>query len=829
MAELSEIKDKDTGVVYGIKDATARAAIEELKQNGTGGSGANIVEIASGSVVSISDSSDNAISDLHIFGKTIQNGTPSPDTPVPFKSVGDDGYVNLALCDKNLLKTLFNRTVFGGVTYEPKYNGWVTLSGTATGWGWLKIGTVYLQEGVIYKANLIGEVPSTVSVRVCDRTVSPAYTPAGGTHEFTVNKSGAYLFEITVSDAFSGEATFYPQLVTVSAESGHEPYYGAAARFSTPNGLPGMPVSSGGNYTDENGQQWICDELDFENGLYIKRVAVQNITSVSAANNQGSWKEDISQFMGALTIQDADITKPCMVTHGSFGGWFDNSTFYAGLGGTRTLFVVGGNREKFGDTVDSCNAYLSELNAVTPVRLLYALVTPIETALTEEQLAQFTDAGLRTVYPNTTITNDCGAVMEVKYVADTKRYIDNVSMLHNDVMSGFRHMPQMRFSGDVALMTKDNAVVLSFVYRGADNYINDPGDAGKRENGITHRGYAKVKWQGSSSIAFPKKNYTVTLYSDAECTVKMPIALKESWGAQSKYCMKANFIDPSQCRNVIAAKLWGKCVMSRPVDSISYTNMHTLPNAGAIDGYPIATFINDNYVGLYTMNIPKDEWMFGMADGEGVNVVLCGENYSDSTAFNAPAAVNGVDWDYEVEPADKSWVAEAFNKIHYALAMDESSESAISAKKAALDACLDIYSVIDYGIFIQKLCLTDNAGKNQLMATYDGVHWIMSAYDLDTAFGMHWSGAKYYKTDIYPGENRLIDTVRRLYDAKYNERLTVLNPILSAANVCNMIDNFLIDVPEEVFRLEGTLWPDMCGANTNSINQIKMFMMLRNS
>ena len=30
-----------------------------------------------------------------------------------------------------------------------------------------------------------------------------------------------------------------------------------------PNGLPGIPVDAGGNYTDANGQQWICDEIDF--------------------------------------------------------------------------------------------------------------------------------------------------------------------------------------------------------------------------------------------------------------------------------------------------------------------------------------------------------------------------------------------------------------------------------------------------------------------------------------------------------------------------------------------------------------------------------------
>ena len=42
----------------------------------------------------------------------------------------------------------------------------------------------------------------------------------------------------------------------------YSPYREQLLTLPTPNGLPGIPVTSGGNYTDENGQQWICDEVD---------------------------------------------------------------------------------------------------------------------------------------------------------------------------------------------------------------------------------------------------------------------------------------------------------------------------------------------------------------------------------------------------------------------------------------------------------------------------------------------------------------------------------------------------------------------------------------
>ena len=61
--------------------------------------------------------------------------------------------------------------------------------------------------------------------------------------------------------------------------------------FSTPNGLPGIPVSSGGNYTDENGQQWICDEVNLERGVYVQRVKKSSISDVTWRMNNANKHE----------------------------------------------------------------------------------------------------------------------------------------------------------------------------------------------------------------------------------------------------------------------------------------------------------------------------------------------------------------------------------------------------------------------------------------------------------------------------------------------------------------------------------------------------------
>lgn len=415
------------------------------------------------------------------------------------------------------------------------------------------------------------------------------------------------------------------------------------------------------------------------------------------------------------------------------------------------------------------------------------------------------------------ITANTGYVEVGGYTADN----------HSLKMLEYNHIPRLCLYGSTDNMSKENAVMLRFKYYGAENYIynNEVGDIGYQENGKRRGGFVKTKWQGSSSIGFPKKNYTFTFYWDENGDNKRDIPFSTKWGAQSKYCAKANFIDPTHCRNVVAAKLWGECVRSRNTESESYQRMRDLPNAGAIDGYPMLVFINDKYQGIYTMNIPKDEWMFGMSDGEGVNTVLCGENYCGSTEFWEPAVIDGNDWSYEVKPEDTSWVLSSFNKINAALSMGRDTEEQAAAKRAAFEACLDIYSVIDADIFTQRLRLTDNNGKNQLMATYDGVKWIMGMQDLDTCFANHWSGAGFYDHDTTVYNNALMRIIREMYTDIYDARKKELEEgCLSKTNILSTLFNFAKNIPQEAYRAEAELWPEMCSANTNSMQQIVSFV-----
>ena len=87
--------------------------------------------------------------------------------------------------------------------------------------------------------------------------------------------------------------------ITISVTSGND---SRSMTISTPNGLPGIPVTSGGNYTDANGQQWICDEIDLARGIYIQRVGGKTFDGTEP------WVVSDYQFDGTSTRYDCAIT-----------------------------------------------------------------------------------------------------------------------------------------------------------------------------------------------------------------------------------------------------------------------------------------------------------------------------------------------------------------------------------------------------------------------------------------------------------------------------------------------------------------------------------------
>ncbi len=399
-----------------------------------------IIETATGEVLALSDSADAPLRGLVVYGKSTQDGTPTPDAPVDIVSVGgDDGVTTAKISGKNF--------------FDPsgllKASGWKEADGVYSGMnnalhdpfsygsgGYMQISTggrqvtfsfdFYTDEGdgtskrTYISLNYEDGTKTSLAINANTKPKRYSVTSVAGKKHIVVGLSYGSPVMIHISNI---------QLEFGAAETAYEPYTAQTLPISTPDGLCGIPVTSGGNYTDANGQQWVCDEVDFVRGVRVQRICVEHMPKITSK----------SSIATAYTRFIVNIS---------------NTPLYSGESGQSTLKSVAisnrfvkfeGTYSEIANKPSSIMAYMSISN--TPMCIMtfasvdiktedqansiigadgfdvyYILAKPIETPLSEAELTAY--ASLRTNYPNTTIYADDNAGLAVKYSADTKGYID---------------------------------------------------------------------------------------------------------------------------------------------------------------------------------------------------------------------------------------------------------------------------------------------------------------------------------------------------------------------------------------------------------------------
>jgi len=301
-------------------------------------------------------------------------------------------------------------------------------------------------------------------------------------------------------------------------------------------------------------------------------------------------------------------------------------------------------------------------------------------------------------------------------------------------------LPVLKIYGDISKSNKDAETK---AYR----YVWENPDDGEQRTG-----YCSLKWQGESSLTYPKKNYTIKFFHDKKYKRKDKVSLLDLTLKKNKWVIKANWVDRSQAKNVVSCRLWGQMVKSRITDPESH--MKEAPNYGAINGYPVKVYVNDEWHGLYSFNIPKDEDLFGMEEGNPLHCAVCGDDQlSDAVKFRQ-ASTNGWELEvpdtwasYEVEEEGQTvtkYVADGFTSmINFVMtATDEEF-------KAGLDDYLDVESAIDYYLFCYYSAAIDSLGRNLMLVTYDGGNkWYCSLYDADTTWGNGLNGQGTYNPQL---------------------------------------------------------------------------------
>lgn len=353
-----------------------------------------LVGSETGNPVSCDDAFAAPLCGLTVYGKSTQDGTPSPDAPVPIVSAGDGGSVAVKVTGKNWMPPNLRTGNF--VECSVKKNTQITV---------VFKGDIVSQGGNIL---FVGENNEQMWVGI----------DKGSVRKDIVLKANATKFQYLLEDMASENVC-----MTWNASSpDYEPYREQLLTLPTPNGLPGIPVASGGNYTDQNGQQWICDEVDLERGVKVQRVKSVDISSLDKSfwgfRNDIDANVSATRYSNKATIIDFRAGAPAMSNILPAGVGNDVNTFRL-VATPLYLYQFNLDSSKF-PTVESWVEYL-EANTVL---IIYAPATPIETPLTPAEIAAY--KAITAYAPDTVVQASDGAGIKLDYQRDVNLVVKNL-------------------------------------------------------------------------------------------------------------------------------------------------------------------------------------------------------------------------------------------------------------------------------------------------------------------------------------------------------------------------------------------------------------------
>ena len=356
-----------------------------------------LVGAETGNPIAVDDAFPVPLCGLTVYGRSTQDGTPTPDAPVPIVSAGDGGSLTVKMTGKNRMPPNLKYKDF--VEYFVKKNTPITL---------------------VYKSNMVSQ---------------------GGNILFFDENNNQYWFGIDAGKAehhitYPVDVTKFQYLLSNMASENvcltwnasspdYEPYREQFLTLPTPNGLPGIPVTSGGNYTDSTGQQWMCDEVDLERGVKVQRVKVLDIDNASLrliGSSNSYWYVSRNLFDCSLNNTGTKANKALMCQEFPVVSQSDETKYsypiVAPYGHVNMVELRFRAPEALYATIEGFR------QTIVGTKVYYPLATPIETPLTPDEIAAY--KALTAYGPDTVVQASDGAGVKLEYQRDVNIAIKRI-------------------------------------------------------------------------------------------------------------------------------------------------------------------------------------------------------------------------------------------------------------------------------------------------------------------------------------------------------------------------------------------------------------------
>lgn len=379
--QTKRVEDAAAGIVADREQISQnKADIATLAEEMTDLAPAIHSTVSDSTIIADDATEDRPFRGLRVFGKSTQDGTPTPEAPVPIVSAGESGNITVEVRGKNLLQLQDGRGGSRGVEVTCR-NGEISLVGTATETGWTisEVNPPFVLNGdyALSTSNDVGCYLINNDYKTVISTLKPQNIVNGEVTKIAFGVTEGKIYNM------NGIKVMLNRGLTASPYE--PPRIPQSLTLQTPNGLPGIPVSKDGNYTDSDGQQWVCDEIDLERGKYVQRVVIENIS--------GGWSlKETSDRPGRFIrtglsnkYANGGIIALCSIASWKSWGSSDRDNRYVFALSMTTFYIS--PPSDISMTADELNAKLNALK--DPVVVLGQLATPIERDLTPEEIAAY--------------------------------------------------------------------------------------------------------------------------------------------------------------------------------------------------------------------------------------------------------------------------------------------------------------------------------------------------------------------------------------------------------------------------------------------------------
>lgn len=378
--------------------------------------------------------------------------------------------------------------------------------------------------------------------------------------------------------------------------------------------------------------------------------------------------------------------------------------------------------------------------------------------------------------------------------------------------------------------------------RDIDDGSTQPAEFNYDDGNHKINGYIQIGIQGNSSKNYPKKNYKIKMYSDAQYKNKLKWRPQADWDKNFKYNLKANYIDPTQARNLVNAQLFKAAIASTPLQFSEQSNLYKAQGLSQMEGFPIILNLNGNFHGLYTFNTKKDDKPFGLNneqvgneaiefDRDGFQPFAKPDNQIDGKAF--ATAIND-------RPTDL--LSNNFKK--FANFINQSSDDDF---RNHLKDYIDVKSVINCYIWGNLSQMEDWDNKSLILLTWDnGTHWYLTMYDMDSTWGFFWDGTPTIEqtdgdtnnqwknaarwsldpnnlgSEAKGGVNFLFQRIYKTFKSEIKEQYTALRSnVWSNIRIIEAFKHFINQIPDAVYQQDQNKW------NLNLANKYADFETLQ--